>query len=198
VSLNEFNLADATITLRPLMFFVFGMAIYSVYIFRFYRFLARKNIFDLDFKRYETSRVRVVRSVLHLVFYIVKYLMLFPWLAFFWFAVMTLMLAFLGKNQTTETTLMVSMAVVSAVRITAYYDENLSDELAKVLPFALLGVFLVEPTYFSFPASINLLQQAITQWENMAYYLLFVVALEFVLRLTTPVLKPLIKASQNF
>jgi hypothetical protein len=183
VSLNEFNLADATITLRPLMFFVFGMAIYSVYIFRFYRFLARKNIFDLDFKRYETSRFRVVRSVLHLVFYIVKYLMLFPCLAFFWFAVMTLMLAFLGKNQTTETTLMVSMAVVSAVRITAYYDENLSDELAKILPFALLGVFLVEPTYFSFPASINLLQQAITQWENMAYYLLFVVALEFVLRL---------------
>jgi hypothetical protein len=198
VSLNEFNLADATITLRPLMFFVFGMAIYSVYIFRFYRFLARKNIFDLDFKRYETSRFRVVRSVLHLVFYIVKYLMLFPCLTFFWFAVMTLMLAFLRKNQTTETTLMVSMAVVSAVRITAYYDENLSDELAKILPFALLGVFLVEPTYFSFPASINLLQQAITQWENMAYYLLFVVALEFVLRLTTPVLKPLIKASQNF
>jgi hypothetical protein len=74
----ELNVIDATTTLRPLISFVLGMAIYAIFIFNFYRFLGGKNIFELDLDKYEQSRFQFLRVVLHLVFYVIKYLVIFP------------------------------------------------------------------------------------------------------------------------
>jgi hypothetical protein len=185
-----FSTNEAIIVLRPLLSFVAGMAVYAVFIFKFYRFLARKDIFALDLSRYEKARLRFIRSLLHMIFYVLKYLVIFPFLAFFWFAILTVLLSFLAKNQTSETVLLISIAVVSAVRITSYYDEDLSRDLAKILPFALLGVFLVDFSYFALPATIEILRETLGEWHTMVYYLLFVIVLEFVLRVTTPLIRP--------
>jgi hypothetical protein len=72
VSPTEFNLADATITLRPLIFFCLGIAFYAVFIFNFYRFLARKDIFELYFTKYAQARFQFIRTFLHLTFYVGK------------------------------------------------------------------------------------------------------------------------------
>lgn len=185
-----FSTNDAITVIRPLLSFVVGMAVYAVFVFKFYRFLASKDIFALDLSRYEKSRLRWLRSALHMVFYVLKYLVLFPFLAFFWFAILTVLLSFLAKKQTAETVLLVSIAVVAAVRITSYYDEDLSRDLAKILPFALLGVFLVDLSYFSVPATLSTLQETLGQWRTMVYYLVFVIILELVLRITTPLIRP--------
>lgn len=184
----QLNLIDATVALRPLVVFVLGMAVYSVFIFNFYRFLGRKNIFELDLAKYEKSRFQFLRMFLHLVFYIIKYLVVFPFVAFAWFIILTVFLTFLAKEQPIERILLVSMAVLSAIRITSYYNEDLSRDLAKILPFALLGVFIIDLSYFSLPGSVQALQQAVAQWESIAYYLIFVIGLEVVLRITSPVL----------
>ena len=105
----------------------------------------------------------------------------------FWFLVLTVLLAFLSKNQGIGTVLLVSMAVVSSIRVTSYYDEDLSRDLAKILPFALLGVFVVDLSYFRISDSLTSLELAAGQWETIIYYLAFVVVLEFVLRLSYPV-----------
>ena len=185
-----FSTNDSVATLRPVLTFVVGMAIYAVFIFKFYRWLARKDIFALDLSRYGKSRLRLIRSVLHMIFYILKYLILFPFVAFFWFGILTVLLSFLAKNQTADTVLLIAIAVVSAVRITSYYDEDLSRDLAKILPFALLGIFLVDFSYFSLPTTLETLQETLDQWRTMAYYLVFVIALELVLRVTTPLIRP--------
>jgi hypothetical protein len=108
--------------------------------------------------------------------------------AFAWFVILTVLLVFLAKDQPIDRILLVSIAVLSAIRITSYYNEDLSRDLAKMLLFALLGVFVIDLSYFSLPGSIGALQQAMTQWESVAYYLIFIIGLEFVLRLTSPVL----------
>ena len=192
-----FSVNDGISLLMPLAAFAVGMAFYAIFIFRFYRFLARRDIFGLDLTRYEEARLKLVRSVLHLGFYVLKYLILFPFVAFFWFAVLTVLLLFLAKNQPVETILLVSIAVVSAIRVTAYYDEDLSRDLAKILPFALLGVFLVDLSYFSLPTTIENLQYTVTQWRLWAYYLAFAIALEFVLRITTPLVKSRLPAAES-
>ena len=189
-----FSVNDAVTVLKPLVGFAVGMAFYAIFVFWFYRFLARKDLFELDFVKYEKSRLRLVRSILHLVFYVLKYLIVFPFVAFFWFASLTLLLSFLAKNQTPETILLVSIAVVSAIRITAYYDEDLSRDLAKILPFALLGIFLIDLSYFSLPATLDTLRETVAQWRIMAYYLAFAIALEIVLRITSPLIRPLFAA----
>ena len=194
---TQLNLIDATATLRPLIIFVLGMAIYAVFIFNFYRFLGRKNIFDLDLDKYQQSRFQFLQVVLQLVFYVIKYLVVFPFVAFAWFVILTALLAFLAKGKPIENILLVAIAVLSAIRVTAYYNEDLSRDLAKMLPFALLGIFIVDVDYFSFPGSIEALREATALWENVAYYLLFVIGLEFVLRITSPVLNLVVVPSKS-
>ena len=181
-------MADATTTLRPLISFVIGVAIYSIFIFNFYRFLGRRDIFEMNLEKYQQSRVRSLQILLHLIFYVGKYLVLFPIVAFAWFVILTVLLTFLAKNRSVDSILLVSMSVLAAIRITAYYNEDLSRDLSKMLPFALLGVFLIDISYFSIPVSLQALQQTPAELENIVYYLIFIIALEFLLRLLSPIL----------
>ena len=163
--------------------YVLGMSVYAVFVFKFYRFLASKDMFKLDMSRYEQSSHKVVRRTLQVFFYIVKYIIVFPVFAFFWFGVLTVILSFLSKGQSFSETLLVALATVSAVRVTAYYNEDLSRDLAKILPFAVLAVFLIDASFFSIGESLDILREAEKYTENIVYYLGFLVLLEFVLRI---------------
>lgn len=190
------DLGDAGDLLWPVSIYVLGMAAYAVFVFKFYRFVAARDIFRLDLAKYQGLSHRAARSVLHVVLYIFKYLIVFPVFAFFWFAVLTLILAFLSKAQTFSETLLIALATVSAIRVTSYYKEDLSRDLAKILPFAVLGVFLIDASFFSVSDSLETLKEARDYTENILYYLIFLIALEFVLRLLMGVIKLLLKLKE--
>ena len=181
--------AHALDLLGPVAVYVLGMSVYAIFIFRFYRFLAARDMFALDLSRYERSRRRSVRRVLGVVMYVARYLIVFPLFAFFWFAVLTLILAFLAKERSFADTLLIALATVSAIRVTAYYNEDLSRDLAKILPFAVLAIFLIDASFFEIGESLSLLERANDHRETILYYLLFLVLLEFALRLVRAVLR---------
>ena len=85
--------------------------------------------------------------------------------------------------------LLVSIALVSTVRIAAYYNEDLSKDLAKMQPFALLGIFLIDISYFSFSASLEVIKQIPSFWKIMIYYLIFAIVLEFILRIGSGIIR---------
>ena len=184
---NGLNVNDARDLLWDVAVYVLGMTVYAVFVFNFYRFVASKDMFGLDLSRFEESRFPLARSTLHVAMYIVKYIIVFPVLAFFWFAVLTLILAFLSKGQTFPETLLIALATVSSIRVAAYYNEDLSRDLAKILPFAVLAVFLIDASFFSASESLDVLRDANDYSENILYYLVFLVALEFVLRVVAGV-----------
>ena len=140
-------------------------------------------MFALDLSRYEQSRYKWLRSVLHVVMYVLKYILLFPFFAFFWFAVITAILAFLAKDQSFSQVLLMGLATVGTIRVAAYVKEDLSRDLAKMLPFAVLGIFLVNTSFFQIEDSLALLDETINYTENILYYLLYLIALEFALRM---------------
>ena len=176
------SLDQANEVLVPAAVFVGGIGVYALFIFEFYRFLARRDIFNVDFSRGSHTKTRWFRQVIKSVSYAAKYLFLFPIVACVWFAVFTVLLAFLAKNQSIDSVLLVSIAIVGAVRISAYYNEDLSRDVAKILPFALLGIFLIDISYFSISGSLDSLRQVATQWDITVYYLILVIALEYALR----------------
>lgn len=180
---NGLSVNEALDLLGPVAVYVLGMSVYALFVFRFYRFVATRDMFALDLSKYAQVKFGWGRSVLHVVLYLVKYVILFPIFAFFWFAVLTAILAFLSKDRTFADTLLMALAIVSAIRITSYFDEDLSKDLAKILPFAILAVFLIDASFFIVSESFEALKQAGDHTENILYYLLFLVALEFVLRL---------------
>ena len=189
--LRELSLTEALNLLEPAIVFTIGVAIYAVIIFNLYRFMSRKNIFGLDFSRFEEQSHPVFRKTLHLIFYVAKYLLIFPLFAFFWFGVLVVMVAFLSKTKEVDDLLLIAMAVLTSVRVTSYYTEDLSRDIAKMLPFALLGIFLIDLRYFDLPVSMDLLNRVGAEWQSIFYYWVFVVLLEFVLRVTEPYLKAL-------
>ena len=115
--------------------------------------------------------------------YVLEYILLFPLFTFFWFVVFAALLTFLVKQQAVQNILLISVAIIAAIRMCAYYNENLAQDLAKMLPFALLGVFVVELSFFSFSQSVGMLKQLFDLWDLMIYYLIFVVVLEILLRM---------------
>ena len=180
---NGLGVDAALDLLVPVAIYVIGMAVYAVFIFKFYRFLASRDMFDLDFSKYEESRFKLVRGFLHLVSYGAKYIILFPAFAFFWFAVLTLILVFLSQDRAFSEILLIALATVSAIRLTAYYDEDLSRDLAKILPFAVLAIFLIDGSFFEVDESLQVLKEVNNHRERIVYYLVFLIALEFALRL---------------
>lgn len=81
--------------------------------------------------------------------YIFEYLIVFPILVFIWFGIFSTFMFFLAKDLPVATILLMSMALVATIRITSYYKEDLSKDLGKMIPFALLAIFLVAPNFFS-------------------------------------------------
>lgn len=181
------DISDAWDLLWPLAVYIAGLGVYAIFVFKFYRFVASRDMFELDVSRYEKSRLRWVRAFLHVVLYLGKYILLFPIIAFFWFAVLTLILTFLSRGQSFPDVLLVAMAVVGSIRVTAYYNEDLSKDLAKILPFAVLGIFLVDASFFTVSDSFDVLKESNDNRESVLYYLAFLIVMEFFLRLTLAV-----------
>lgn len=174
-----FSFSEAVVLWRPLILFVIGVAIYSIFIFTFYRFLARKKIFELKIHEYD------IHKGLKKFLYVVEYIILFPFVVFFWFLVMSLLITIVTSVQSIENILFISVAFVSAVRIGAYYNELLARDMAKLVPLALLALFLIDASFLSWENSLILINQLPSMWRTLVYYLFFVIFLELVLRLIT-------------
>jgi hypothetical protein len=172
-----FSISEATALWRPLLVFVIGVAIYSVFVYKFYRFLSRRQIMKLKLKDREMHAG--LKKFLHGL----EVIFLFPFIVFFWFFVMALLITLISFGQSIESIVYISVAYVSAVRIAAYYNEDLSKDLSKLVPFALLALFLIDASSMTWVNPLDLIGQLFAMGKTLAYYLVFVIALELVLRI---------------
>lgn len=160
------------------------MVVYSVFIFKFYKFIATRDIFKLNLAEYSRSRWEEIKEGVVFLFYILEHIIIFPLLTFIWFIFFSLLLIFMSENQSTNTLFLFSMTIVATTRISAYYNEELAREIAKTLPLTLLGIFLVTGvSYFSPESAISAVKSIPLMWKTIVYYLLFIVSLEIVLRI---------------
>ena len=60
------SITEAQSTITPLIFFIVGIVAYSVFIFKFYRFLARKDIFNLELQKYSKTFFGFVKKLFSL------------------------------------------------------------------------------------------------------------------------------------
>lgn len=167
-----------------LVAYAIAMSVYGIFVWHFYRKLAARDLMVFDISEYKSRRKhRVVREAVGLLFYFIKYAILFPVFSFFWFVMLSFFLFFLSKSRSLESILVIAITLVSSIRILAYYSEDLSKDLAKLIPFTLLGVFLVEPSFLSFSSLVERFLGVPALLHVAIGYLIFVCALEMVLRL---------------
>jgi len=186
---QTFSLEEGLFLMKPLLIFILGMAVYSMFIFKFYRFVARRDVFKTNSKKKDGSNKTGLGKFFTYIVYIFKHIFALPIIIFFWFVILSVILAFLSKQEGAQMVLLVSIALIATIRIMAYYNEDLSKDLAKMLPFALLGIFLVDISFFSTENSFNVIAQIPSLWNILVYYFIFLILLEFVLRLVFQVYK---------
>lgn len=172
-------------TLVTLATFVAGMVLYSVFVFKLYKFVARKDIFELNLTDYARGS-EVVKNAFKIVLYFIEYIILFPILTMVWFLVFAELLALLSSTHTVGSLLLVSMAVVTTIRVCAYYNSDLAEDVGKTLPLALLGIVLVDGfQQLSLSRAVEIASLILGRWSTVLQYLGFIMVLELILRALT-------------
>ena len=154
-----------------IFYLIVSIAIYSILIWHFYRYIARRDCFKISPRRHKKA------------IGFLKYFLFFPFVAFLFFAGFSLMMLFLTKSYNIPEVLSTSFAIIAAIRICAYYNEDLSKDIAKMLPFALLAIFLVDASYFRFSditAKIGSLPEFFTVCIQ---FIVFIILMEWILRI---------------
>ena len=126
-----------------LLIYVIGIAIYAILIWKFYKFLARRNIIELDLRKYNKTEHPTLNKMFASVLFLIEYIIILPLFVFFWFSILSILLLLLSKTQSVDQIVLVSAAIVAATRLTSYLSQDLSKDLAKMFPFTILAVFLL-------------------------------------------------------
>jgi hypothetical protein len=159
------------------------VVLYSVAIWKFYRFIAHKNILALNLSKYNRSEHPMIAKTIAALFYFLEYIVILPFVVFLWFAMFTVFLILLTEGIELNTSLIVSATIVAAARMTAYYKEDLARDIAKLLPFTLLGAAITNVNAFSFKKIITQLFALPSFFSHVASYMLFIFVIEMILRL---------------
>jgi len=138
----------------------------------------------LDLSKYEIPGIkwRRAKKAGSILLYILKYGIIFPLYVGFWFAVLTIFIFIIAEDIDVRQGALISIALVSTVRITSYLKEDLSRDLAKLMPLALLAIALSNPNFFSWDLLIIRLNTIPNLGWEILKFLTFCILLEWVLR----------------
>ena len=163
-----------------LILYTIGMAVYAIFIWHFYKFIGRRDIFKWDTEKF--ARASGFGRLGQAGLYFAKYLVAYPVLVFVWFGVFSTFMFVLGQNIDTQHVLLISFALVTSIRVMAYYSEELSYDVAKLVPLALLGVYIVQPAFLNIDATARVFDLA-SFVGDILKFTAFSVAAEWFLRI---------------
>ena len=133
------------VSITDLLGYSIGMVIYGFFIWNFYRFIARREMIPLGLQKYQTDG----KKITSIIAYVFKYAIVFPLVVLVWFVVYSTFLFFMAPDLPIEHVFLIVISLVVTVRISAYYKEDLAKDFSKLIPFALLGIFLTSNIFFT-------------------------------------------------
>ena len=169
----------------PTLMAIIAIAVYSGFVFMFYRILAKKDLLTLDLSKYADDFGGKVKKYLRSVLFVVQYIVVVPILIAFWTLVLAVILTLLSDSSDHTRNALIATSVVGAVRILAYWTEDLSRDVAKMLPFAVLGVYLVSSTSVQWSEFRELLESLPELAKSFFSSLVLLAILETLLRIVT-------------
>ena len=169
--------------LFSLIVYTILILMYSIFIWKFYRFLASRDIIQLNLSQYNYSSHPVIEKFAAVGLYALEYLIILPFLVFFWFSIFSIFLLVLSESQNTLQILLISAAIIASTRITSYISEDLSKDLAKILPFTILAAFILGSSFFNVEGVMTKISQIPSLFDNIITFVVFIFIIEFVFRL---------------
>ena len=169
--------------LFSLIVYTILILMYSIFIWKFYRFLASRDIIQLNLSQYNYSNHPIIEKFAAIGLYALEYLIILPFLVFFWFSILSIFLLVLSESQNTLQILLISAAIIASTRVTSYISEDLSKDLAKILPFTILAAFILGSSFFNAEGVIDKISQIPSLFDNIITFVVFIFIIEFIFRL---------------
>ena len=177
------DLESFTDQVLPAFAAIVGIVLYSTFVFKFYRFLAKKDLIDADFSQYSQGFTGFMKRLIDGLLLIVQNILFAPFLISFWVLILAVILTLLSGGDDLYWNVLVATSVVGSVRVISYFSEDLARDVAKMLPFAVLGVFLVDSGSFNWNA-VSILWGQLDEFAiSFASSMALVVLLETSLRI---------------
>jgi hypothetical protein len=128
--------------------FIVGIAIYSLFVWYFYRFISKRDLFPKLFYVVENeSEVSKTRKIIYAAIYVVS----FPVIIFVWFTVLAFFIYVIAEGMPLYIAIFVSLTIIAVVRIISYYREDAAKEIAKMIPYAILSFVLTSVAIYANP-----------------------------------------------
>ena len=168
---------------------IIGIAIYALFVWYFYRFISKRDLFPRIFYGISYRKEGEERSIAKIIGFSALYFVAFPVIIFAWFMVLAFFVFFIGEDMPFHIALFVSMAVIGVVRILSYYREDAAKEVAKNVPYAILGFLLTSaavyanPSFFTEKHFSTIPQQFMDNFEGIISSMILIVVFEFSFRI---------------
>lgn len=114
------------------LLFMLGLAIYSVFVWFFYRYISRRELIP---KFYEKKQDFLKKSKIKIVLYLTAYAVLYPVIIFVWFLIYTFLIFVTSHDLSIDLVGFVSLSLLGVIRITAYFKEDLARDVGKQFRF---------------------------------------------------------------
>lgn len=162
---------------------IIAITLYAIFAGSFYETLSKKTIFKLNLPKpllfsEEEHHVRMW-DILVLFF---QYTIFFPIITLIWTMALTLFLLALSSSSPAEVAVL-SLSIVASTRIVAYYDEQISVDVAKLLPIALLAIIVADPGSLSAQVILSRGSELMAVVHQFVPLFLFLMSVEWALRL---------------
>jgi hypothetical protein len=180
---GECSFGDAWMTCGPILekigIYAVGIAVFTLISLLFYKMLSKRSMFGKE------SGDEILSSPgRHWA-----HILLFPFVSFGFFLMLAAAFLFLtgtaGSSDTfihdTKDILAVAMAVVLSVRVLAYLNREASEEVGKIMPLGLLGVFLLVNPSDSVFESVKRMGDLYREWQATLVVFAAIVFAEYVL-----------------
>jgi hypothetical protein len=184
------NPSEAFLTLdgKGTAFFAFiaGIAIYSLFVWYFYRFISRRAALTEIIRHFDK---RENRSRATIIIHSIMYIILFPIIIFVWFTVLAFFIYIIAEGMPLYIAIFISMTIIAVVRVLSYYREEAAKEVAKMIPYAILSFLLTSvaiyanPNFFLDKDLHSIPDTFIANIEGIITAVLFVSAIEFTFRI---------------
>ena len=165
-------------TFINIMLLILVAFLYVLFVWKLYRFIATRDFLGQLLNKYNQSESAFIIKLV----YFLQYIIISPFLIFIWFGVFTLFLTLLTESVGVEELLIIATIIVSVIRMTSYYNEELARDIAKMLPFTLLAIAITNPNFLKIERMLTQLGGIPELFSNVIIYLLFIFILEATLR----------------
>lgn len=164
------------------------VAIYAIFIWKFYVFISTRDILKLNLRKYNRAKHPIVIKLVSIGLYSLEYIIILPLLILFWLILFSILLLLVSKGLSAKAIILIATVTIASVRVISYvpkYGETVSSEVAKIIPLTLLAISITNPLFFKLGETLKELSRLPNVISGIKYYFIFIVGIELFMRFLT-------------